>query len=510
MKFKSAQEAYSFYNHTFVLAADIVAGRYTVRYYIYDKHGNPIDWKYRRPYEGRAWFNRESKRRLHPAIEKVIVGYCYRPRDWHQLLLEWPHKSETDPNRLAYTQNETKGERDTQTITSIGKYLQRHFAMPDHEIRDVVALYTSTGTMEIRAHMQDIIEAVRKGPTSCMSKNISITCADGVERHPYAVYNPELGWSVAVRINGDSIDGRALIYTSPDGNGKGYFVRSYKRDPDGGYSHADEMLEAWLKSQDIMKCNEWEEARLAAYQVRDGWLMPYLDGSCQRVSYNSLARVLVVDGDGEYECDNTEGVTQDTEYGEQCEDCGTHEDADDMYWVGYHEDRRVCSGCIDNYTYVYGRNGRQYYIDNDNAVYVQSQGESYDVDYLSDNNIVELADGDYEHLDDAVYIEAHDEYHASNSDDICYAEDTERYELTDDCWQCAESNNWYTDDEDYELIDGEKVHPDYVPEQAELELELEVVAVTDVTVAADPQPIFKSEWLPAPGLDAHFANQETN
>ena len=464
MKFESQQGGHHFMHSTFFPAAQMAAGTWTVREYIYNEFGRPIDYNYKRPLAGRAWFKATYNNHiLHPAIEKVIEGLNYRPNDWQQLLLEWPHRSETDSNRIAYTQNERKGEADIQTVTTLGKYLQRHFTMPDHEIRDVVALYTSTGEMEIRAHMQDIIDAAIKGPTSCMSKRFSIMCADGRERHPYAVYNPELGWSVAVRVNGESIDGRALIYkSSPDS--KGYFVRSYKRDHSGGYSHADEMLEAWLKSQDIMKCNEWEEARLDAYQVRDGWLMPYLDGSCQRVSYNSKDKILVVDGDGDYECDSTEGMTQDAG-GETCEDCGEIHDEDDSYWVGYHEDRRVCSGCIENYTYVYGRNGRQYYIEDNEAVYVPSQGESYHIDYLSENNIVELADGDYEHIDDAVYIEAHDEYHASNSDYICYAEDTERYELTDDCWQCNESDKWFTNDIDYELIDGEKVHPDYVPAQ---------------------------------------------
>ena len=432
--------------------------------YIYNSTGHPIDYNYKRPLAGRAWFKAiYNKHTLHPAIEKVIEGYNYRPNDWQQLLLEWPHRSETDSNRIAYTQNERKGEANIQTVTTLGKYLQRHFTMPDHEIRDVVALYTSTGTMEIRAHMDDILDAVRKGPTSCMSKNIRVTCADGVERHPYEVYNPELGWSVAVRVNGESIDGRALIYTSPNGNGKGYFVRSYKRDHSGGYSHADEMLEAWLKSQDIMKCGDWEEARLDAYQVRDGWLMPYLDGSCQRVSYDSANNILIVDGDGEYECDSTEGMTQDAG-GETCEDCGDHCDEDDMYWVGRNEDGRVCQNCLDNdYTYVYGRRGNQYYLGNNHIVYVN--GDYYDEDYLSDNDIVELADGEYSHIDNATYIEAHDEYHDCDSDYICYAEDTQRYELTDDCWQCDESSKWFTNDIDYELIDGEKVHPDYVPAQ---------------------------------------------
>ena len=63
-----------------------------------------------------------------------------------------------------------------------------------------------------------------------------------------------------------------------------------------------------------------------------------------------------------------------------------------------------------------------------------------------------------------MYIESTNEYYRSDDDDICYAEDTGRYELKDDCWKCAESGNYYTDDEDSVEVDGESYHPDHAPE----------------------------------------------
>ena len=45
-----------------------------------------------------------------------------------------------------------------------------------------------------------------------------------------------------------------------------------------------------------------------------------------------------------------------------------------------------------------------------------------------------------------------------------HAEDTGRHELKEDCWQCTETGNWYTDNEDYVEIDGDKYHPDDAPE----------------------------------------------
>ena len=91
-------------------------------------------------------------------------------------------------------------------------------------------------------------------------------------------------------------------------------------------------------------------------------------------------------------------------------------------------------------------------------------GEYYDVNYLSDNDIVELHDGDYAHIDNAVYIESSDTYYRDDDRDICYAEDTQRYELREDCWQCETTGTWYTDEEDFIEVDGRKYHPDDAPE----------------------------------------------
>jgi hypothetical protein len=173
-------------------------------------------------------------------------------------------------------------------------------------------------------------------------------------------------------------------------------------------------------------------------------------------------------------------------YSHTCEDCGEGEHEDEVRWVGIHEDRCVCHNCIDNYTYAYGRRGREYYVPDDEAVYVD--GEYYDREYLSDNSIVELHDGDYCHHDNAAYIESEDAYYHVDSGDICYAEDSNQYELIENCWQCDESGKWYTDDEDYVEIDGNKYHPDDAPEQDEDDEddEEEETAVVADTIAQLP------------------------
>jgi hypothetical protein len=480
MRFNNINEAQTFYRKVFRVAMDIIGGRHSVWL------GDRRTGRWYTPPATRGWYEREvNKYNIHPVIEYVIEHKLYRPLDWHQLLLEMPHRSTTDYNRLAYTRDDRAGDADRQVVTTVGKYLQRHFCMPDHDIRDAVALYTSAGDMEIRTTLDEIIYAVRNGPHSCMACDIQVTCSDGVRRHPYAVYKPELGWSIAVRLYEGRIDGRALIYND-DGEGNQYFVRSYKRDHSGGYSYADEALEAWLKAQGINKHGGWDGAVIAKYDVCGGYLAPYIDGDCQYVDPDRDTLRITDDSDF-HECTNTNGVSNDCDRVE-CEDCGDSVDEDDTSWVGRWEDRRICCSCCDNdYTYAYSANGNQHYINNDDVTYVNS--EYYDVNYLSDNDIVQLHDGEYEHRDNAVWIESCDEYYEEGDDDICYAEDTGRYELTEDCWLCDESNNWYTDDVDYIEVDGCKYHPDHAPEIDDEDDEVEVAAVTDVTIAAEPRVV---------------------
>ena len=321
----------------------------------------------------------------------------------------------------------------------------------------------------------EIVNAVINGPTSCMSKTFNIRCNDGSCRHPYEVYDPEYGWHMAVRLRGDDVVGRALCNENDDAK---YFVRSYKKDPDGGYSYADEVLEAWLKDQGVEKIDSWYEvaARMMYYEVRGTFLMPYLDGCNHQVILGHVDGVMRVlaDSDGEYDCDNTSGTAEGCNRAE-CEDCGDRHDEDDGYWVGPYEDRRVGPCCIDNYRYGYGRNGSRYFIEQDSAVWVESCDEYYDINYLSDNNIVELVNGDYEDIDHAVEIDG-DWYHADD-DDVCWDEYNARHELVDNCvntedlgmvhrndaWQCNHTHEWYSDNVEWVEFEGERYHPDHVP-----------------------------------------------
>lgn len=406
----------------------------------------------------RDWHGREQRKyNLHPAVVKALES-DHRPYDWHLLTLEWPHVSE-DSTRLAYTRDDRAGEADRQTVTTVGKYLTRHFRdMPDHEVRNLVALYAAGESCKFVYTMAEMIHHIMRGPTSCIGgRPFEVCCADGERRHPYQVYDPKYGWHMAVRIENDNTVGRALCMS--DGDSK-YFVRSYRKTD--GYSPPDERLEAWLESQGYTKHHCWEsDTRLAYYEVNSGEILaPYLDGGNQYVDV--CGNHLEISSSGEYECSNTSGIVQDSN-GDDCADCGDRIREGDGYWVGRYEDSHVCEGCCENsYYYAYGRNGNQYYVHDNNMARVGD--EFYDTDYLSDNDIITLENGEYAFMDDCVEING--DWYEQDDSRVVRCEDDDEYYLEDEgCWQCEESGNWYSDSVDYVEVDDKKYHPDHAPEQ---------------------------------------------
>lgn len=435
------------------------------------------------------WVKLAADFQLHPMIRR-LVSMGHRPRDWQLMLLEWPHISVDDEEQIAYTRNEAAGldyldnRSKRQTRTPIGKYLTRHYPhVPDHIRRDWMLLF-SPAKYEIWDTREGIISGIELGPTSCMksaSGGIPFDRNDNGllvswnnagrkqdvknlvpwHKHPYAVYAPELGWRMAVRLDAgkpDMVMGRALL------NGKTY-VRSYKRNeasPDG-YSYADEKLEAWLGANGYSKERDWEGRQtLALDHPHGGLMMPYLDGDVQTASYvYNDKKFLTIESDGDFQCTNTDGtVDNDRETIGDCDRCGETVYEDDEYriWAGPNEDVLVCSGCSDCYTYVrgmsaYGRGYREYYVRDRDAVEVA--GESYDSDNLPDF-IVCCEDGEYRKKADCVKID--DEWYDRDSDDIVLCEDSE-YRLIDDCWESAQGN-WYSNDDPQISVEEGNYHAD--------------------------------------------------
>lgn len=406
---------------------------------------------------GRDWHrNLQARNKMHPVVIKAIE--LARPDNWQQLLLEWPHVSEADSQRLAYTRDERAGRGDKQTVTSVAKYLRSRFStLPDHAVRDLAALVSTQGCFMVD-DLEKMVYHKQRGPYSCMQwENVE------PEDHPYNVYDPGHGWKMAVRQEGGETIGNCLVM---DRDGRKYFVRSYLKDV-GRYSHSDLVLEAWLTDQGFKKRSEWQGERMTfiSYRGSDGgFFAPYIDGDCKTVEvrHRDGSDYLLITDNGEYTCDNTDGTAEYTNNVE-CNDCGARMSEDEGYTVGYHGDTTVCSCCHDGYRTVIGRAGDEYDVPDDDAVYVASRDQWYHSDYLDRNDIVCLENGEYEDEGNAVCIDG--EWYHVDDERIILAEDTGEYAMIDDCWTCAESNNWYTNDcTDYVEHDGMRYHADHAPE----------------------------------------------
>lgn len=462
----------------------------------YSPEANQHHWWLKR------YYNR-STRRMHPVVD--AMRKAWRPLDWQKLLLEWPYVAESDPSKIAYTQSEAHGQADRQTVTNIGKYLNRHWPhVADHIKRDAVAAY-SCDDMEILKTREGIIYGIEYGPRSCMQSGYGSIPFDESDKrkmgewlkdkslpeprwewHPYAVYAPELGWGMATRKKEGVVLGRGLVL---EHEGEKCFVRTYNRRSDEEYSSSssDHVMEEWLRAQGYTKRDRWPDgARMLklTHPTSSGPMMPYIDGC------DSDARRVNLDGehfaicyeDGKYLCGNTNGEVgnwyggdeddeeEDTSY---CESCESSVPSDDITAVGRDGDEYVCTSCQeDRYTLVRGarrsrsswRNYSEYYLRNGDVAEVVNQ--SYEIDNAyPPEDVVMLHDGDWAETDDTVYIDG--EYYMHDDDDVCELEnewDGERYALKDNCWQCDGTGNWYHEHDTDEQVEigGETYHQEFL------------------------------------------------
>jgi hypothetical protein len=383
---------------------------------------------------------------LHPSVSEMLITDHLREyvTDWREMILEWPHVSDGDALKIAYTRNDADGAADRQTVTTVGRYIKRHApSIPDHTLRDLVATVTPD-TFEMTHDMQTMLRAVIEGPQSCMDGRHF----DVATEHPYNVYRPALGWSMMIRTDAHgNIMGRCMCHSGHGTDAGPHFVRSYGRDTPDGYSSTDQGIEATLKKLGYAKCSEWATgAQLAKIDGDEGThLMPYLDGDCMRVS--DCGDHFEISHYGGFNSSTCGYIT--TEDRVCCEHCNEYVREDEFTWTGYNEDTRVCDSCIsDCYVHATGRNTYEYWVHVDHATEVD--GDWYVSNYLSDNNIIELANGDYCHLDNAVMLSNNDYVHVDDLDDYVHlaeaADNGSMYADETDAWRDEITGEWYSND----------------------------------------------------------------
>lgn len=453
----------------------------------------------------------------HKAVVYAVEKFG-KPLEYKTLLMQAPHKLEDKPlANVAYYASFERQMRDMYSEMPLGRYLRVFFgydAISDTDLRDLVALH-SVGTIEIVDDMEAMVRAVQEGPYSCMKWEeehdgdewlYSYEDNDKVPEHPYHAYAPKYGWKMVVRREDGAVKGRCLI------NGD-VFVRSYA-DCGGSQSYTDQAIEAWLLDKGFKKLNSWPEGlKMAKIPYDHGnsycnYLIPYIDPGSSTIdagghNFRDAGTCFVIDKQGEYSGDCTDGTWEEVENNSvACEDCGDLVDPDDTYGVGRHCDNLVCEHCLEHmYTRVIGRNGAQYYVRDDNAINVGN--ENYDVDYLSDNEIVETGDGDYIKLDDAVYLEDGGCYEPY--EDVGRGRDTEEnvvelgdsgdYAYRDYCFWCEHDERWYRDSDGYvSVIDGfvmEQNLEDYVVAQLQDDFDLSEVVYPEQAKDFTLERLFK-------------------
>ena len=424
----------------------------------------------------------QEKFKLHPVVKTLLKQH--RPADWQQLLLEWPHISETDQARLAYTRDEKHGAADRQTITTIGKYVKRHWPdLKDHVLRDAQTTY-HPDKLEIGEGIEYLIKAVELGPRSCMQSGYGTIPFNSEDLqqlkrwlanpetevswydHPYSVYSAQYGWKMAIRIKDNGIAGRCLLLD--DGEHKA-FVRSYARaESDEHQSQTDHILETWLREAGFEKVKAWPQG--AKLDVVDHpsqsseYLLPYIDGC------GDDDQKLTLEDDhfevrygGSYICNNTNGIADVREVC-SCDDCEDSVNRDDVCLVT-ESDRHVCESCYQDYVWADSSSGSvQVHRDQTSPIFTSYSSWRRDepsgrvVDGSMPDDVVYIENrGSYCRLDDAVRCTDEERYFIGDPEIVRLAEECpssgERYALRSDAWQDS-SGQWFSNEEDHVTVNG--------------------------------------------------------
>jgi hypothetical protein len=416
------------------------------------------------------WFaNLAAARDFHPIIADILdAGIA--PRDLPALVGEFPHVSREDKNAIAYCQTEEKARRGVYTRAKMGRFIARHFpALGDDGVRSYVSQWQTRNSVEFVSTVGGIIHAAQNGPHSCMSY-------DKWDIHPYSVYDPALGWKMAIRRDDSGqIVGRALIYQK-------VFVRTYLWAGRGTYAASgDDVLRDYLIAQGYSFESGWPTGtRIARIEGNGGLVCPYIDGCNDGVSdrgtYLALALRGEYDGATQTGCiaDDDDDDDDDDEDYFTCEDCNDRERLDES-WSAHGGSMMVCNHCAQHsgrWRYVEIRTGHRNQYTEETLMPASEchcvNGEWFHEDNMPED-VVCLDSGDYVSIDDAIYIESWNEYvHV----DRCTGDDAEFVQPADEpgewwerseCRFCEYDEAWYSDNApEFVTVHGITMHPDNV------------------------------------------------
>jgi hypothetical protein len=297
--------------------------------------------------------------------------YCESP----YYALHGLHVSEEDPSQVAFAETLDKLVADRFTRCKPGRYLTRFFG--DVLTEDQIRAYTQRFAARLLEGELRFIEnddpdgwvrVYRDGPSSCMQGEDCVK-----------VYAREgNGLRLAYMQREGEIVARSIVRDDEK-----HYIRIYPGMDDDHRIHT--MMKAALEKEGYTRNRDLHGIELRAIRSGrdDTYLMPYIDGDTQTVSFEGDRFVI---GGGDICATNTCGtITLEPE--ERCYECndGVHEE--DAYFIEG-EDIVVCEYCLErHFTNAIGRRGHRIWTRDENTVHCESDGEQYVEDHASDNGV---------------------------------------------------------------------------------------------------------------------------
>ncbi len=364
------------------------------------------------PRNEKAWVYREALRSMRlwsrPEMGDFplgqLISYCRRLENGS--FFRWcVAPSYADVTKIRYTPNETYGKGDRQVVTTLGKFLTKHYSELGAEtIRAFQNKWVElTKPVELFfAETPDEVEGVyRNGPPSCMSHNMDEyrSC-----EHPSRLWGYCKHTRVAYSMLGDKINVRALVRDD-----RKEWIRIY---PAMQSNFEKALRDAGFKPGTL------EGLRVPAIGSGDGYLMPYTDG----VGYGRLQGSEIVLGSrGDFETQITSGVCSigGDDEGWQCPHCEHWHDNDDDA-RSTHAGDLFCGRCEDDFVTALSNRRREIVVHVDDATYIDCLNEwvvngaeeengavwlDDEDDYVRRDEVVQLDDGDYVRREDACETE---------------------------------------------------------------------------------------------------------
>lgn len=322
------------------------------------------------------------------------------------------HLSETDPTRVAYTQSVEKLMRNTQTITSPGKFLkQRYPEMSDAEIKrwaEITVANAAPWDLNILNNndpqWEDNSTALENEWERLYAEvSVAYSCMAGKKYvRPYGKPGNHLG--LAYLGKDEDLQGRCIIR---------FDTMEYLRAFPGGNENVNvPLVEGLLEAAGYGRCDDGLEGiQLTRIEGNDrDVMMPYIDGDCQ--SFDICSDHICICHNGDYEANSQSGEYSGGEDDrEQCDECGDSFDDNELTYIE-HREARVCEYCLNNNYYyaIIGRNRRggfeHDHARQDICTYVGgSVGEWVLDDKLEELDMYECEDSDdYYHINDLVSV----------------------------------------------------------------------------------------------------------